>query len=386
MAAGQKLRIVVCGYIVRGPLGGLAWHHLQYVLGLHRMGHDTVFVEDSDDYDACYDPRTDGLGRDPGYGLRFIQEAFDRVGIGGRWAYYDAHEDEWHGPLSSGGPGLFRDVDVLIDVSGVNPPRPWWDGAAVRVLVDTDPVFTQVRHLRDPGARARARVHDSFFTYAEAVTDGAAALPDDGFTWKPTRQPVVVDAWPVTPGPPSGPWTTVMQWDSYAEVAHEGVSYGMKSKSFAPFLDLPGRLPGVPFELAVGSPSAPRQELSRRGWGLADPLEVTRDPWTYQRYVQGSKGEFSVAKHGYVVSGSGWFSERSAGYLASGRPAVVQDTGFSRSIPTGAGLLAFSDPEEAIAALERVSSNYDFHCGAARRLAEDAFDHRLVLGRLLDDL
>ena len=43
-----QLRVVVWGYIVRGPLGGLAWHHLQYVLGLSQLGHDVWFVEDSD--------------------------------------------------------------------------------------------------------------------------------------------------------------------------------------------------------------------------------------------------------------------------------------------------------------------------------------------------
>lgn len=43
-----SLRIVVLGYIVRGPIGGLAWHHLQYVLGLSQLGHDVYFFEDSD--------------------------------------------------------------------------------------------------------------------------------------------------------------------------------------------------------------------------------------------------------------------------------------------------------------------------------------------------
>ena len=28
-----RSRILVLGYLVRGPLGGLAWHHLQYVVG-----------------------------------------------------------------------------------------------------------------------------------------------------------------------------------------------------------------------------------------------------------------------------------------------------------------------------------------------------------------
>jgi hypothetical protein len=41
------MRIVVSGYIVRGPYGGLVWHHLQYVLGLKKLGHEVLFLEDS---------------------------------------------------------------------------------------------------------------------------------------------------------------------------------------------------------------------------------------------------------------------------------------------------------------------------------------------------
>ena len=40
----DRLRVVVTGYIVRCPLGGMAWHHLQYLLGLARLGHHVTFV------------------------------------------------------------------------------------------------------------------------------------------------------------------------------------------------------------------------------------------------------------------------------------------------------------------------------------------------------
>src|SRR5205807_370555 len=96
--------------------------------------------------------------------------------------------------------------------------------------------------------------------------------------------------------------------------------------------------------------------LAEKGWILRDPLEVTKDPWSYQRYIRTSKAEFSLAKHGYVVSHSGWFSERSAAYLASGRPVVVQDTGFSEWLPVGAGILPFGGVEEAVEAIKEVSN------------------------------
>ena len=100
-------------------------------------------------------------------------------------------------------------------------------------------------------------------------------------------------------------------------------------------------------------------------------------------YIQESKGEFTVAKDGYVRTKSGWFSERSANYLASGRPVITQETGFSRSIPCGEGLMSFSSPEGALAALDDTNANYELHCRRAREIAEEFFDSHIVLTSLL---
>jgi hypothetical protein len=386
-----QLRIVVLGYVIRGPLGGLAWHHLQYVLGLARLGHDVLFVEDSDDYPACYDPSRGVTDTDPSYGLAFATQTFARLGLGERWAYHDAHTASWLGPAAGHAREACASADVVLNVSGVNPVRPWLAHAPVRVLVDTDPAFTQIRHLDDAAARERAHAHTAFFTFGENVgsprasrsREAAADLPDDGLPWQPTRQPIVLDAWPVTPGPMDGAFTTVMQWDSYESRRHGGRTYGMKSRSFEPYAGLPGRV-AARLEIALGSPSAPRAELAAQGWSIRDPLEVTRDPWTYQAYVRASKAEFSVAKAGYVLSRSGWFSERSACYLASGRPVVVQDSGFSAWLPTGDGVLAFDGPDGAVAAIESVAADYAHHCRAARDIAQSYFDSDAVLSELLE--
>src|SRR5262249_10645367 len=158
----------------------------------------------------------------------------------------------------------------------------------------------------------------------------------------------------------------------------------MKSESFGPFVDLPRRS-RVPLELALGSPDAPRAELEAAGWRLRDPLVPTATPWTYRRYIRDSLGELTVAKHGYVAARTGWLRARSANYLASGRPVVSQDTGFSKVLPTGEGLLAFSTPDEAAAAIEAVASDPVRHGLRARELAHAYFDSHTVLSRLLDD-
>ena len=91
-----------------------------------------------------------------------------------------------------------------------------------------------------------------------------------------------------------------------------------------------------------------------------------------------------MAKHGYVISRSGWFSERSAAYLASGRPVVTQETGFSDWLQVGSGVMPFTTPEEALGAIEEVNTRYEFHCQAARAIAEEYFDARKVLTRLIE--
>jgi hypothetical protein len=379
----DHLRIVVLGYIVRGPLGGLVWHHLQYVIGLSRLGHDVYFIEDSGDSPwCCYDADRHVTDSDPSYGLRFAADTFRMAGLSGRWAYYDAHRDCWHGPASTKVPELFADADLLLNISGVNTLRPMYQAVPRRVLIDTDPAFMQLKHLTDPEAREEAARHTAFFTFAENFHSPTSTIPDDGFPWTPTRQPIVIDAWRVVPGPRDGAFTTVMQWDSYPAREYNGRLYGMKSQSFAPFLGLPG-IVQRPLEIAVGGQKA-YEALAPHGWVLRNPLELTRTAVAYQEYIRRSKGEFTVAKHGYVASGSGWFSERSAAYLASGRPVVAQETGFSDWLATGNGLHAFASPEEAAAAIRKIDDDYDAECRAARAVAAEFFSADRVLSSLIE--
>jgi hypothetical protein len=380
----QRLRIIVLGYFVRGPLGGMVWSNLQYVMGLSRLGHDVYFVEDSGESPwCCYDPTTHNTSTDPTYGLRFAEQTFSRVGLGDRWAYYDAHMSRWFGPCVDKILTICASADLVLNLAGMNPLRSWLIDIPVRVYIDEDPAFTQIRHLIDSVAQDLALQHTTFFSFAENIGRSQCTIPNDGFPWQTTRQPVILDLLSATRGPPQGKFTTVMLWDSYAPQEYQGVKYGMKSESFTSYLDLPKKV-GPILELAVGGPTAPVDLLRSQGWALRNPVELTRDPWTYQQYIQESKAEFSVAKHGYVISRSGWFSERSVTYLASGRPVVIQETGFSNWLEAGAGVISFATPEEALAGIEEVKSRYEHHCRAAREVAEEYFDARKILPVLIE--
>jgi hypothetical protein len=253
-----------------------------------------------------------------------------------------------------------------------------------RALIDIDPVFTHIDRLTDSVARDLALEHTAFLSYGENFGSSRSAIPDDGLPWQATRPPIVLDAWPATPGSAQARFTTVMQWNSYPAREYCGLLYGMKSDSFAPYADLPMRVGNI-LELAMpGALEATPTLLQGRGWELRDPRETARDPWAYQRYIRDSKAEFSVAKHGYVFSRSGWFSDRSACYLASGRPVVTQETGFSDWLQSAGGVIPFDTPEEALAGIEEVNGRYEFHCRAARGVAEEYFDARKVLTELLE--
>src|SRR5881409_1930052 len=131
-----SLRIVVLGYFVRGPLGGMVWSNLHYVMGLSRLGHDVYFIEDSDDYPSCYDPARDVFQTDPTYGLQFAARAFRSIGLADRWAYYDAHTARWHGPCGDRVLEICETADLLLNLAGANPLRDWLMQIPVRAFVD----------------------------------------------------------------------------------------------------------------------------------------------------------------------------------------------------------------------------------------------------------
>jgi hypothetical protein len=373
------LKIVCSGYLVRYPVGGLSWHHLQYLVGLKRLGHEVSFFEDYGWTDSCYDPARNDMTADPGYGISYLLSLLRPHGLEEHWCYLAEDGTAYGMPRERLGQ-LCRECDVYLNLSNINW-IPELEQCRRRVLVDTDPVFTQIggHGLGGPFSR-----YHTLFTYGENVHRPGCEMPTAGVRWLPTRQPVVLDLWPVEASDQSAPFTTVMNWSAYGEREHEGRIYGQKDREFEPFFSLP-RDTGAVMEIAAsGLPGAVRRRLADGGWRLTDPFEVSRDPWTYQCYLRASRAEFGVAKHGYVSTRCGWFSDRSSAYLATGCPIVVQDTGFSDFLPCGEGLLAYRNSDEAAAAIQYLGDDYAKHCRSARAVVEEYFDARRVLSDLLE--
>ncbi len=230
--------------------------------------------------------------------------------------------------------------------------------------------------------------HTHFVTVGQLLGASGCHVPACGLGWIPTLPPVVLDRWPEAAAPASDAFTTIGHWRSYGSIEHEGVDYGQRAHSLRKLIELPQQAPGD-FELALGIHPDERDDLlalHRHGWLLVDPDRVAGTPDLYSRYIRRSFAELGVAKSGYVNSRSGWFSDRSACYLASGRPVVAQETGFGEVLPLGEGLLSFATVAEAAAAVEAVRSRPAPHRARARELAEDLFDARKVLSKLLAEL
>jgi hypothetical protein len=369
------MRILFAGIIARYPFGGVTWCSLMYLLGLRALGHDVFYIEDTGE--CVYDPVQNTRATDPSYGTAYVHEALAPLGFGDRWTFVN-YDGTYHGRSADDVRRFCSDAELFVNLSGGS----WfWRDEYLRIpkkiFIDSDPAFTQLAIAKqEPWYVDFFRRFDRLFTFGSNIGTPACAVPVGGFVWRPTWQPVTLDDW-TTAREPRDRFTTIMTWkiESFADVG------GNKDQEFLRFIDLPSRTPQR-FELAINGPQA---LLREHGWETVDAMRVSRTPAGYRDFIHGSKAEFGVAKHTYVATGSGWFSDRTECYLAAGRPAVVQDTGWTAHLPSGDGLFGFADPEGALAAIDAVNADYPRHARRAREVAAEHFDARRVLPRLLED-
>ena len=364
-----QLRILVSGMLAGSPgQGGATWALLQYILGFQRLGHVVHFVEQMperrEESARYFDHVVDA------FGLRSVASLLDSEGTIG--PPYDEVLD-WA-----------RSADVLVNISGLLQGE-LATHSPVRVYLDVDPGFTQLWHAVE-GIDMRLDGHTHFVTVGQSIGCEGCEIPTCDREWLPTLQPVVLDEWPAESEMLHDAFTSVGNWRGYGSIEHDGVRYGQRAHSFRELFELPER---TEKSLLLALAIHPEEQkdlaaLRASGWSMLDPTLVAATPHDYRKFVAGSRGELGVAKSGYVNSRCGWFSDRSCCYLASGRPVLAQDTGFSAHLPVGAGLLAYSSIEGAVAGLDEMRRNYEEHAAAARALAEEHLDSDRVLTRLLE--
>lgn len=375
-------RIVVGSYMVRYPLGGMMSWTLQWLVGFQQLGHEVFFVEKSTYPDSCYDPVGKTLTNDFAYGLRTVSTLLQRFGLDGRICYVD-FERVCHGLGRTAIEEVFRTADLFLDLGTHGA---WLEearsGGATTVLVDGEPGYTQIKMEKRVASGQTIANYDFYYSNGANIGTSNSTAPSCGKEWRSIFNPVVPSLFPVEPPPPGVPFTTVMNWQSHASLQYKDKEYGQKDVEFAKFLSL-AQQTSHPMEIAVSGSNIPTTDLKRAGWRIRDAQECTISFDAYCNYIRFSRGEFSVCKNVFVTTRSGWFSDRSAAYLASGRPVVLQDTGFSEHLPTGEGLFAVDTVEEAADAITEIQGNYKRHTRTARRIAEENLSAEFVLSKFL---
>jgi hypothetical protein len=382
------MTIIVAGYIIGYPLGGMTWHHLQYLAGLHEMGHEVWFYEDSGEWLVPYNPVSNTCEPNPMYGINYLKQAAASIGLPVRYCYYSELLDTYFGTNKESWLSILSRADVLLAVSGVTPWRDEFKKVRRTCVVDTDPVFTQLRMMTDESFKTYYKQFDCTATFGRLIGTAACELPTHGFKWIATNQPVALSHWPVT-SVPGGAFSTIGKWDH-----GPGRSFSFAGKTYASskgvewmkLLDLPGRVT-CPLEMAMASmPGDIQSSFTDRGWRFIDATAASISPGAFRDFVQTKAGELTVAKQIYAGLPSGWFSDRSACFLASGKPVVTQSSGFEQWLPTGEGLFSFNNVDQAADALNMIHANYPAHARAARNIAETHFGSRRVLQQLLSDI
>lgn len=385
------MKAIVTGMVATNALAGVAWDYGQYALGLEQLGFEVYYLEDTGVPAYSYDHATGSYAEDPRDGVAFLGRALADLSptLAQRW-HYRATDGRSYGLSEEAIGEVAAEAALLLNVSGCSLLREAYRRCPRAVLIDTDPGWNHFvifpRWDARPAEERRWgwRAHDHFFSYALRLGRSDCPLPSFGYSWRPTLPPVVLERWRARP--PEQRWTTVMSWNNYdTPIVHNGVTYGSKDVEFQRIEPLPQLVPAS-FELLINSYGGPPIERWRAsGWSVHDARDTSASLEAYRRYIEGSRGELSVAKHVYVATRSGWFSCRSACYLAAGLPVVVQDTGFSELIETGRGLLAFTDLDTAAAAVVQVEREHAAHCAAAYGLAR-RFEARLVLADMLNQI
>ena len=375
------------------PLGGVAWDYFHYALALAEQGHDVYYHEDT--WVWPLDPVKGHPTDDPDHSVNFIRKFFQAYAphLNDRWHYLLLHEKSF-GMSRAAFDEVARTTDIFLNVSGACFIPDELNPRCLKVFIDTDPGYNQiVMHERPAWSEHVDRWvkqvldHDRHLTYAENIYGEDCIIPRMGIDWRVTRPVVTLPSWETVkqaPPPVDGTYTTVMSWGYFGgPLVYRGVNYGAKAPEYDRFHDLPRRV-DLPLTLAVGGYTQPKEQIRQDGWRWVDARQMSLTPQGYVQFIADSLGEWSIAKNVYVATNSGWFSCRTACYLAGGRPAVVQDTKWSRFVPAGAGVIAFDTMDEAVAGLKEVHAEPAKHRAAAYDIAREYLAPDRVLPAMID--
>lgn len=368
----------------RPGYGGHAWAFLQYALGLRELGYEPILIDRlTAEMTAGADGRPSPAARRAA--IEWFRHVTEFAGLAESCSLL-LEEGETVGLGREELGAAIEAAPCLLNLMGFLDDPDLLGRAETLVFVDVDPGFPQL--WRELGLADLLAGHHRFVSVGANLGRAECGVPTCNLEWIPIRPPVVLDLWRCEASD-SRRFRGVGSWRGpYGPIEHGGRTLGLRVHEFRKFASLPRHVE-TEFEIALDIDAADRGDMEAilaNEWRLADPAVAAGSPLAYRAFVQAAGAEISIAKNIYVETNSGWFGDRSACFLASGRPVLAQDTGFSASLPTGEGLLAFDTLEEAVAGAEEILAEWPRHSRAARAVAAEALDAKKVLGAMLAEV
>lgn len=367
--------VVVGAYRVASKVeaGGHFWVYAQYADALRRLGCEVWWFEE---LPAAGGPAIDAVR------VATLRDRLRPLGLADRVILYrwedDPAEPTYLTVPTAGARRALERADLLVNFDYRLPTR-LLDRFRRTALVDIDPGLLQLWWSQ---GNLRVNRHDVYFSIGEHLE---GTVP--GVAWTHSPPAVSLDLWPYRFDPSARAFTTVTSWysNTWVTLLDGSTIDTNKRLTYLDYADLARRTDQL---LELATALGPGEETDRTlmegsGWTMRPAAEVAGTPEGYRAYIQRSRGELGLAKPAYVLLGNAWLSDRTVCYLATGKPAVVQDTGASSYLPVGRGLLKFSSVDEAVAALAEVDADYAGHCRDARELAETYFSATEVVTRML---
>ena len=343
------MRILFAGIIARYPFGGVTWCSLMYLLGLRALGHEVFYIEDTGE--CVYDPVLNTRATDPGLRHHLHPQRARAVRPRRPLVVRELRRQLSRAHRRRGPRATRPDADLFINLSGGS----WfWRDEYARiphkVFIDSDPAFTQLAIAKaEPWYVEFFQRFDHLFTFGANIGTPASPIPTGAFTWHKTWQPITIDDW---------------RTDARAaRPLHDGDDLADRKLHRRRRQQGSGvrevHRPAVADAAALRARDQRSAAAAARshGWDTVDAMQVSRTPAEYRDFIQRLEGR--VRRRQAHLRRQPLAAGSATAPSAISRPAARR---WSRTpagrahLPSGDGLLAFSNIDEAIAGIERINA------------------------------
>jgi hypothetical protein len=355
--------IVVAGGVLRRPTGSNLAAHLHYLIGLRKLGHQVIYLEERGETGPG-EPAGAAASGVPRAGIVLLRDLLRRCRVDVPVVWVDQDAGLVGGMVWAQLRKRLSKADLLLDLGG----HCWLAERTLprrRALVDLRSGPTLL-------PAGRQTEHDLYFSYRRSP----ASLPGAG--WQATIPPVVPRLWY---GPRARAELPLRVLTGLERCSSGPQGIGPGSEEIEDLLALPERIEPRPWTTLPAERGEEAERLAGAGWAVREEAAVDASLSTHRGHMIGSQA--ALALRGPGAQGI-WFAAEDACFLAAGRPILSADRTLDSWLPTGSGIVTFDGFDGAVDAVARLQRDLPRHAAAARGIAERVFHFRVVLPSLLD--